>query len=214
LARNPDDRFQTGGEFIDALNMAIEVTGGDNRPALDLTAISLKLETKSPAADPGSSQSSASAHSKTMSAKLTAETLGAVELALARVIGPIARIVLRKSAEEATDPERLISLLSAQIPVESEAERFRLLAERTIRADTGIAGLQLDALISNADADAAHAALLPIIGPVAKVLVKRIAQKAMGHVDFHQMLADYIPDEAQRTAFLAKMKKRTGDGPK
>ncbi len=32
LARNPDDRFQTGGEFIDALNMAIEATGTDDRP--------------------------------------------------------------------------------------------------------------------------------------------------------------------------------------
>ncbi len=106
------------------------------------------------------------------------------------------------------DADTLLSSLSEQIPVESEATRFRQLAERTIRADTGIAGLQLDAMISNADADAANTALLPIIGPIATVLVKRIAQKCMGHEDFHQMLAQYIPEEAQRTEFLAKMKKR------
>jgi eukaryotic-like serine/threonine-protein kinase len=206
LARNPDDRFQTGGEFIDALNMAIEATGTDDSQSLDLTEISLKLENKSTKVQSSSSQNVSTGHSKTMSAKLTSETLGVVELALARVIGPIARIVLKRASEAATDPETLLSSLAAQIPVESEARRFRELAERAIRDDTGIAGLQLDAMISNADADAAHAALLPLIGPIAKVLVKRSAQKAMGHEDFYKMLAEYIPDEAQRIAFLAKMK--------
>ena len=32
LARNPDDRYQTAGEFIDALNAAIEATASDNSP--------------------------------------------------------------------------------------------------------------------------------------------------------------------------------------
>lgn len=212
LARYPDDRFQTGGEFIDALNTAIEATGTDDSESLDLTAISLKPETKTTTAPSGSSQKTASSHSKTMSARLTSETLGAVERALARVIGPIARVVLKKASEEATDPETLLSSLSAQIPVESEAHRFRQLAEHMIRADTGIAALQLDAMISNADADAAHTALLPLIGPIARVLVKRTAQKAMGHEDFYQMLAKYIPDEAQRITFLAKMKNHTRGG--
>jgi serine/threonine-protein kinase len=211
LARNPDDRFQTGGEFIEALNQAIEATGTDEGRLLDLTAISLTPETTSTTAQSGSPQNAITGHSKTMSARLTSETLGAVELALARFIGPIARVVLKKASEQATDPEMLLSALSAQIPVESEARHFRQLAEQTIRVDTGIAGLQLDAMISNADADAAHTALLPLIGPVAKVVVKRIAQKAMGHEDFYQMLAAYIPDEAQRRAFIAKMQKYTRD---
>ncbi len=214
LARNPDDRFQTGGEFIDALNTAIEATGTDDSRSLDLTAISLTQTTgQSTTAQSGSSHNAVSGHSRTtMLARLTSETLGVVELALARVIGPIARVVLKKASEEATDPETLLSSLSAQIPVEAEARRFRQLAERTIRNDTGIAGLQLDAMISNADADAAHAALLPVIGPIARVLVKRIAQKAMGHEDFYRMLAEYIPNEAERITFLAKMENHTRDG--
>ena len=48
--------------------------------------------------------------------------------------------------------------------------------------------------------------------PIARVLVKRMAQKAMCHEDFYQMLAEYIPDEAQRITFLAKMKNHTRDG--
>jgi serine/threonine protein kinase len=206
LARNPEHRYQTGGEFIDALNAAIEATGTDNSPSLDLTTVSMRPKTKSSPSQSGSSRS-ISEHSQTMSAKLTAETLGAVELALARCIGPIARVVLKKASEEATDPEMLLSTLSKQIPVESEATRFRQLAERTIRADTGIAGLQLDAMISPADVDAAYNALLPLVGPIATVLVKRIAQKSIGHEDYYQLLAEYIPDEAQRTNFLKKMQK-------
>jgi serine/threonine protein kinase len=211
LARNPDDRFQTGGDLIDALNVAIQATGTDNRPSLDLTTISLKPTAKSSTPQSGSSRN-VSGNSNTMSAKLTSETLGAVEVALARCIGPIARVVFKKAAEEATDPDTLLSSLAKQIPVESEAIRFRQLAERAIRADTGIAGLQLDAMISKADADAANTALLPLIGPIATVLVRRAAQKSMGHEDFYQMLAQYIPDEADRITFLAKMKKHTPDG--
>ncbi len=96
LARNPDDRYQTGGDLIDALNAAIEATGSDNRPSLDLTSISLTPKPNSRAAHSGSSQN-ASDHSMTMSAKLTSETLDAVETALARCIGPIARVVAQES---------------------------------------------------------------------------------------------------------------------
>ena len=211
LARNPDDRFQTAGEFINALNGAIEATGTDNRPSLDLTSLSLTPKTKSSTAQSGSSRN-ATDNSTTMSARLTAETLSAVEIELARWIGPVARVILKRASEETTDPDTLLSSLSKQIPVAAEANRFRQVAERRIRADTGIAALQLDAIISSADADAAKAALLPLIGPIATVVVRKIAQKSMGFEDFCQMLAQYIPETAQRTNFLAKMKEHERKG--
>ncbi len=211
LARKPDDRFQTGGALLDALNVAIEAEGSDNRPSLDLTAISLRPKSKVSPAESGLSQNPGSDHAQTMSARLTSETLRAMELALLRFIGPVARVVLKKACEEATDPETLLASLSAQIPSESEARHFRQLAECTIHAYTENAGLQLGAMTSKDDADAAHTALLPIIGPIAKVLVKRIAQKAVGHEDYYHMLAEYIPDEAQRETFLAEMRKHMRD---
>ena len=205
LARNPDDRFQTAHDFISALNGAIEATGTDNRPSLDLTSLSLTPKTKSSSAQSGSS-GSAGSNSTTMSVRLTTETLNAVEVELARSIGPIARVLLKRASEETTDPDTLLAWLAKQIPAEAEASRFRQFAERMIRSDTGIAALQLEAMISSADADVAKTALLPIIGPIATVVVKKMAQKAMGFEDFCQMLAQYIPEQAQRTTFLAKMK--------
>ena len=40
LARNPEDRFQSAEQFIDALNGSIEARPNDNIPPLDLTKLS------------------------------------------------------------------------------------------------------------------------------------------------------------------------------
>lgn len=212
LARNPDDRFQNASEFIDALNSAIEATASDNHPPLDLTKISNAAPVASKVGASGGGGSSASGTgsanlSQTMSAKLMPATLGAVEAALAKSIGPIARVVVRKASLQSTDPDMLLTSLTDQIPIEAEAAKFRKEAEQTIRADQGVAAVQLDALISSADVQAATEVLVPLVGPVAGVLAKRVAQTAIGHEDFFRRLADSIPDTDQRDAFLAEMQK-------
>jgi hypothetical protein len=209
-ARNPDDRFQTASEFIDGFNAAIEATASDNSPPLDLTKIST-AKAASPGTNTGGGSTTGATNpadlSQTMSAKLMPSTLGAVEAALAKSIGPIARVVMRKASLQSTDPDMLLTSLSDQIPIEAEASKFRKEAEQSIRADQGVAAVQLDALISTADVQAAGEALVPLVGPVAGVLAKRFAQSAIGHEDYYRRLADSIPDENQRAVFLAKMKK-------
>ena len=212
LARNPEDRYQNAEQFIDGMNAAIEGTATDNSPPLDLTKISQGPGQGAPSGSGGGSRSSSL--SQTMSAKLLPETLGAVEAALARSIGPIAKVVVKKIADEATDTEMLLTSLSDQIPVEGEAARFREAAERTIRGDQGVAGVQLDALIGSADIDAATQALVPIMGPVARVLARRQAETAIGHDDYYRRLADAIPSESDRERFLEAMTKRAVSGSK
>ncbi len=176
LARNPDDRFSNADEFIDALNNAIEATGSDNSPPLDLTKISLR-EVDDATGTSASQSRGTGDLSQTMAAKLMPSTLSAVEAALARSIGPIARVVLRNVAQKATDPDMLLTELTNQIPVEAEAQRFRAEAEHTIRADHGVAA----------------------------VLAKRVAQKAIGHEDYFRRLSEAIPNENQRSQFVADM---------
>lgn len=208
LARNPDDRFQSAEEFIDTLNAAIEATATDNSPPLDLTKISTAPSASTdPSRTGSSSQRSGFDLSQTMAAKLMPDTLGAVESALAKSIGPIAKVVVRRAAEQATDPDMLLTSLSDQIPVDAEAKKFRKEAETTIRADQGVAAVQLDALITTEDVQAASDALVPLVGPVASVLAKRYAQSAIGHEDYYRKLSETIPEEGQRVHFLAKMKK-------
>lgn len=214
LARNADDRFQDAGEFMNALNAAIEGTASDNAPPLDLTKISTEAAVTSLGGGTGTGVGSTTAQnradlSQTMSAKLMPSTLGAVEAALAKSIGPIARVVVKKASLQATDPDMLLTSLTDQIPSEAEAARFRKEAESTIRSDQGVAAVHLDAMISAGDIEAATEALVPVMGPVASVLAKRHAQTAIGHEDYFRRLSDVIPDEKQRAEFLAKMKRHT-----
>ncbi len=207
LARNPDDRFQGAEEFIDTLNAAIEGTATDNSPPLDLTKISTAPAVSTEPSVAGSTSQRGVDLSQTMAAKLMPDTLGAVESALAKSIGPIAKVVVKRAAEQATDPDMLLTSLSDQIPVDTEAKKFRKEAESTIRADQGVAAVQLDALITAEDVQAASDALVPLVGPVASVLAKRHATTAIGHEDYFRRLSETIPDEGQRIHFLAKMKK-------
>src|SRR6056297_3603263 len=216
LARNPEDRFQTSDEFIDALNGAIEGTASDNTPPLDLTKMSTTSIADSPAETSGGTGSPRTTFgsgtadlSQTMSAKLLPETLGAVEAALAKSLGPIAKVMVRKASLQSTDPDMLLTSLTDQIPVESEAARFRKEAETTIRGDQGVAAVHLDALITADDIQMASKALMPLVGPVASVLAKRLAKTAIGHEDYYRRLADSIPDEAQRAKFIVDMKRQT-----
>jgi serine/threonine-protein kinase len=96
----------------------------------------------------------------------------------------------------------LLTTLSKQIKTESEVTAFRKAAERVLREDLGLASAQMEAAISQTEISAAVDALIPIIGPMARFLVKRQAETAVGRDDFYRRLADAIPNEQDRTSFL------------
>jgi serine/threonine-protein kinase len=196
LARNALDRYQTPEEFSSALDEAILNGSVDNQAPLDLTRMTQ-------AHPPVGGESTVGELSKTMAERLAPQTLDAIELALARSIGPIARIVVKRAANAATDAERLLSSLTAEIPAKMEADKFRSQAESWIRSDQGVAAAQLDAVISEAEIASAITALLPFIGPVARLLAERHAATAVGREDFYEHLADAIKDPAERNRFLA-----------
>lgn len=203
LARNPADRIQSATEFIDRLSEAVEATGADDGPPLDLSRISTAKKSGSESASRSRSRSDLT---ETMSAKLMPETISAVETSLAKLIGPIARLVVRRAADEATDPDMLLTAIASRIPIESEATLFRNEALSALRADQGVAAVQLESLITETDVRAASEILLPLIGPVAPVIAKRCAAEAIGHEDYFRRLADRIPNQSQRGEFLARMK--------
>lgn len=201
LARNPTDRYQTAAEFADALNTALERVSEDRAAPLDLTRISSRGPSEQ-------SEGSQSDLSRTMAGRLTTDTLAAIEAALARSIGPIARVVLKRAANEATDTDSLLAALASQIPGDNEATQFRVDAERTLRNDQGIAGAQLEAAISENEIRRATELLLPLIGPVAKVVAEREATTSIGRDDYYEHLARAILDDAERERFLTLAAKK------
>lgn len=197
LARNPTDRYASAAEFLRALDAALaKVSGEPAAPPLDLTRISQRGGGETTEGTKGDL-------SRTMAEKLTPETLVAVEEALARSIGPIARVVVKRASREATDAEKLLTSLAGQVASASDAERFRKEAERALLADQGIAGAQLEAVIPDNEIRRATELLVPLIGPVARVVAEREAKTSIGREDYYEHLARAIRNEAERARFLA-----------
>ncbi len=186
IARNPADRYQTAKEFLDALRTVIKADTPDPKPTLDLTLYST-VTTLSPG-------SSVSRHnmSQTMAEKLTPATLTALEQALARTVGPIAKVVVRRAAAEATDAHQLVAELSKNLKTDAELASFRQLAEEKLIDDGGIVAVQIEAEVGASEAAAVVAALLPALGPVTKPLVARMAKTAVGREDFYSRMAKHL----------------------
>jgi serine/threonine-protein kinase len=203
LARNPEDRFQSAEEFIDALNVGIEARPPDDQPPLDLTKLSHLPEKEQPSAP--------KEHlNLTMAEMLAPGTIDALSRSLARSLGPIAHLVVKQATSQTRDIDTLLSSLVRQIKTETEAAAFRKLAEQTLRSDMGFETAQIEATISQTEIRAVTEALLPLIGPVAPVLVARQAEKAVGRDDFYRRLSDYIPIERDKAKFLEIRAKISG----
>jgi serine/threonine-protein kinase len=140
------------------------------------------------------------------------DTLAALEQTLARSIGPIARIVVRRAATETTAVEHLLSTLSEQLRSAAEASKFRKQAEQIILEDRGVAAVQLEAAICEGEVNAVTSALLPVMGPIAKPLVARLARTAVGRADFYTRLAQELPSDEDRVKLMhLKSKLRADD---
>jgi serine/threonine-protein kinase len=137
--------------------------------------------------------------------------LAEAERRLARHVGPIAKVMVRRAAKQADSVSGLYRLLAQQIEDERQAEAFARSAGGTEAADSA---MRLSASLSRnsggriaIDADTlteTQASLASHLGPVAKVLVQKASMKADSLESFYRILADAIPGEAERAAFLQK----------
>ena len=126
----------------------------------------------------------------------------------------MARVLVRRTAQQVGSPTELIQQLAASIPSEQE----RLLFQRRMRAViggtlTGITahtasskmGSQVSGSLGSFDQSVLETArrdLAVYLGPIAKVLVKQVAAKAHSPQELYQQLAVHIPASADRQAFL------------
>jgi serine/threonine-protein kinase len=205
LASNPDDRFQTAEQFLDALSAAIAEDTTDSTQPLDLVVYS-----KTPAKDREHSESPRVGLNQSMAERLTPDTLAALERTLARSIGPIARIIVRRAATQATAVEHLVSMLSDQLG-SMEASQFREQAEQLILEDRGVATVESEPAIWKGEVNAVTSALLPLLGPIAKPLVARVARAAAGRDDFYTRLAEELPSKEDQVKLMQLRTKLQAD---
>lgn len=213
LARAPEDRFQNADAFIDALNRAIEARPPENVMPLDLTALSHQHPPREPAG------TGVQKLNQTMADVLDSGTIDALSNTLARWLGPIARLIVKQASQQATDTDTLLELLFKEIRADADAAAFRVAAGRVLSGSRGTTTNLRTGTVATAvftipqhEIQAVADILLPLIGPVAGVLVRKQAEKAVGREDFYRRLAEFIPSEQDKAKFLALRAKLSGGG--
>jgi serine/threonine-protein kinase len=158
------------------------------------------LETEFVAAPPAVA-AAAEAHS------FEPSVLARFETALARSIGPLARVIVNRAAQSAADVEQLYRTVAASVPDAKQGEFARDLGDLVTRAARPSAPPQASGSGSKelpADVLAKATERLALyLGPVAKTLVKKTAPQAATSRDLYERLAQHIDDPASRERFLA-----------
>ncbi len=156
-----------------------------------------------------------------------------LEEKLAPYVGPLARVLVRRAAKSSGDLRQLIDGLAAQVSDESDRKRFTAaaLAEVGITPASrpaGATGLaKPDATgptqlrggvtppagpassaagVTEADMARAVEALAPMVGPLARVLVRKAAKDADGWLDLVERLCGALDSDADRRKLRLALK--------
>ncbi len=139
------------------------------------------------------------------------KVLATAERRLARLVGPIAKVMVKRTATQAQSVTELYRMLAEQIGDPAAAEKFRKTATDTAAGDTA---MQLSTSLARSSGQhividpetltATQTSLASYLGPVARVLVQKASAKADSLESFYRILADAIPTEGERTKFLRK----------
>jgi serine/threonine-protein kinase len=208
LALDPERRYRGAAQFARALAEARP------RPAGPIAEMSAADE------QPGAEATVAS-HAAPPAARETvfgAESLTPVERDLATFIGPVARILVRRSATTARSIAALYSALAVHIPDEGDRARFIRAGEVSTRGPrsgpdpTGRPAsrheepIEVPAALTPETLHRIELALTRYIGPIARVVLRKQLRKSNSLSDLYRDLAVHIPDERDRESFLASFR--------
>jgi serine/threonine-protein kinase len=133
-----------------------------------------------------------------------------LELDLAGNIGPLAKILVRNSAQTTSDVQALCEQLAKHISDEAEQKSFLEKSLKTAQSMTTTAPTANDTpgaagTAVNLDVHALEVVekrLARHIGPLAKVLVRKAADETTSMAELCQNLSQHISDEEEKARFL------------
>jgi len=229
LAKRPDERFASAQHFLDALQSldaelpAPQVEDDDSTRLVSPRQSGFGLPSNMPRAPEASAiESSASGVLDTLS-PWKHQARPELESLLSHQIGPLARLLVKRTLASAGDFDTVRSALLPHIPSERGREQFRLateaLAQRLNLSATGTVEQPsihdslpmppIPAAIPVADDryDATFAAraerhLTHLIGPIAKIVVSRAMRATDLKSAFIDLLAEHLNDPPVRSEFL------------
>lgn len=219
LAKRPEDRYPSAQAFRQALAAIAMGAGAASSDATVIVPPAQWARTVEAAPGAGQAPQSGSAANRgtqggtqgsgAVPTGWDAGTLSRIERALASHVGPMARLMVRNAARTCTDIGSLATAVSQHIP--EAARRAQFMSTATGGSSAVAAAPTPQPTASGYEpTQALHAPqgepltedmrqravqlLTRQLGPIAKVVVKRAADRAQGKADFLQQLAQAAPD--------------------
>ena len=215
LAKKPAQRYESAKAFRDAILAAHQ----------DTVSLSLSEETiiESSNAVPGGNDQVAALRT-TMGSMSTGTTgypsgwdvdlLIKIEKRLTKVVGPVARVMIKRAAKLTLDVNELYELIGNEL--ENVPDRTMFLASRNEFAQSSIS--RIDTTNSNQilpdfipigddQMERATRQLASFLGPIAKILVKKAASKAKNPENFYMLLSENLSTDKEKQSFLQTMSK-------
>ena len=216
LAKSPEARFQNARAFNRALRQALDPQLTWKAEAVDATELNLAAVSMQTPATPGWDDT----------------ILQTVERQLARILGPMARVIVRKAAAKTGDTAQLYALTAESIADVEERRRFLATLTGAPSAGTTGSGMSRTQPVSVRKGKAGQTAppqarsmssmtrpLAPLdqefvdqttsrlaiyLGPVARIVAKKAAQKAGTQQEFVHLVAGHLGAQ-ERGAFLREL---------
>lgn len=198
-AKRREDRYATATAMADALGQVLAV-------GVEEAADETRIEPAGRLARGGPSPPAASRSA----APIDPETLQILEDRLKVYLGPITRVMVRAAAEKCRSLDELCAELALTVREGPERERFRREVEPLMGTSLGRPSGQEAAVQSSLprsplpgqELERAQAALARYIGPIARILVRRVAANASTIEILWEELARHIDSPAECAEFL------------
>jgi serine/threonine-protein kinase len=221
IAKAPDNRFESAGDF--RASILAEYARPVSESISESTIIRHPVRQTSPgeASTPSATQKTSAISTSASSGTAPppgweVKILAGVEVELARFVGPVAKVLVRRAARQHKNLPALVAALAVSIDATPEREAFaravtgRGLSQNTqpmlVAADGTDTSLGETVMtgpaMSEQDLEKATRILTNFIGPIAKVVIKRAAGPNVSRRDFFARVAQSLDTEAQRERFL------------
>ncbi|MFJ9993313.1 serine/threonine-protein kinase [Pseudomonas putida] len=207
LAKRPDERFASAQDFLDALD-ALSGPQTLSSVELDDDRTRLLMPASFSHASLGSAPTSSSEAADTLT-PWKRQVRPQLESLLSQQIGPLARLLVKRSLASADDFASLRSALLPHIPSERGREQFVAATEALLPStetppaqDTLVSQPGTPEALDPAFLEACETRLTYLIGPIARIVMRRALSRASTRQALLLTLAEHIPDPAQRSAFL------------
>jgi serine/threonine protein kinase len=146
-------------------------------------------------------------------------TLQQIELALASIVGPMAKVLVRQAAKTHFDLAGLTSAIDRHLLSDADCQRFhaklggttagsKLIAAQPLTRPTGPTAPMAGQPLSPEVVAAALRVLTNHMGPIASIVVKKAAAKAQSQEQFHALLAEQAAEGAERDRLLAALREK------